>query len=319
MRPKVIFAAERHLGCNPARDYSPHHYSTLGALEDLDWADVWVFHIDQTPVEDLVRLAKSIQPDLVLLSYILSYGEKNIDLSTIHQLWRHSKHVAMLWQESSQDVIRTADQFNSDVEFHVVIDSLTRYKQYTHQPEKYIAAYDPRSPRIFNSTGEEARPILLGFAGTLVSRAERIFYCSNMWLSGLPLAKFAGQGELLVPLESYVDFLRSSRIQLNFSDSGHTERHYKGRVAEATLCGSMLMELENIETANIFEPMIEYVPFSNLEDLISKARYYLMHPEEAAQIAAAGCAKARLELTGAKFWSKVFERAKIDWGDTSGH
>ena len=312
MRPKILFAVERYLGCDPTQDYTPHHYSTIGSLEELDWADIWVFHIDQSPMGDLVALAESIQPDLVVISYVLSYGDKNVLPDTMDKLRRHSKKLVMLWQESSFDVVRTADQFNPLVDFHVVIDSLTRYQKYTAQPEKYLAAYDPRSPAVFCASGTEQRRTKLGFAGTLINRPERIFYCANLWLHGFPLAKFAGQGELLVPLPTYVHFLRHSHIQLNFSDSGPNERHYKGRVAEVTLCGAMLLELENPETNNIFKPMKEYVPFSGMEDLIQKARYYIANPEEAKQIADAGRKVAEQQLTGQVFWKAVFERAGLE-------
>jgi spore maturation protein CgeB len=70
----------------------------------------------------------------------------------------------------------------------------------------------------------------------------------------------------------------------------------------------MLLETENPETKMWFEPMVDYVPFTDGADLVEKARYYLEHDVERQKIAERGHQKAKEMYSGKMFWENVFTR-----------
>lgn len=73
----------------------------------------------------------------------------------------------------------------------------------------------------------------------------------------------------------------------------------------------MLLEAENPDTARYFEPMVDYVPFSDEKDLIEKVRYYLSHDNEREAIAANGHRKVREKYNCKEFWRRVIEKACV--------
>ena len=74
-------------------------------------------------------------------------------------------------------------------------------------------------------------------------------------------------------------------------------------------CGAMLLEEENFETARLFEPFVDYVPFRNTNDLIEKIEYYLKYEDEREKIARNGSQKAYERYSGTAFWKRILEIA----------
>ena len=140
-----------------------------------------------------------------------------------------------------------------------------------------------------------------------MSRPLRCAFIGSLLANGVPVTKLGGHKEWMVSTETMAKVLGMSRIVLNFGDAG-SFKHYKVRVAETTLSGALLMDWENAETLQIFEPYREFVPFSTPEDLLRKAQYYLTHDQERREIAERGRQKALERLDGREFWRKVFER-----------
>ena len=72
------------------------------------------------------------------------------------------------------------------------------------------------------------------------------------------------------------------------------------------LCGAMLLEEDNRETRRLFEPIVDYVPYTGIENLISKAQHYLEHENERKAIAESGCRKVTTIYNNVIFWKKIF-------------
>ena len=104
----------------------------------------------------------------------------------------------------------------------------------------------------------------------------------------------------------YAEILGRTKIGINFSHG--VDRHcLKGRVFETMHAGAMLLETKSPQTAALFQDGIDYVSFSDKEDLLKKINYYLIHEQERESIAQRGRKKV-LKLYNPKlFIKKIFE------------
>ena len=104
----------------------------------------------------------------------------------------------------------------------------------------------------------------------------------------------------------YAEILGRAKIGINFSYS--VDKHQlKGRVFEIMHSGAMLLETKNPQIETLFNDGIDYVSFSNKEDLVKKIKYYLIHEQERESIAQSGRQKV-LKLYNSKlFIKKIFE------------
>ena len=112
-----------------------------------------------------------------------------------------------------------------------------------------------------------------------------------------------GHGWPLGPV-SFPDVLRiyrSSRITLNFADSGlqiagglpGRSRQIKARTFEVPGAGGFLITEENPDLARYFDIGGELVTYADGRDLAQKIRHYLHHPDERDAIARAGHQRVR--------------------------
>ena len=106
----------------------------------------------------------------------------------------------------------------------------------------------------------------------------------------------------------YAEILGRAKIGINFSYS--VDKHQlKGRVFETMHAGAMLLETKNPQTAALFQDGVDYVSFSDKEDMVSKINYYLAHEEERMMIAKSGREKV-LRLYNSKLFIKKFVNHK---------
>ena len=106
----------------------------------------------------------------------------------------------------------------------------------------------------------------------------------------------------------YAEILGRAKIGINFSYS--VDKHQlKGRVFETMHAGAMLLETKSPQTEALFKDGVDYVSFSDKEDMVSKINYYLAHEEERKMIAKSGREKV-LRLYNSKFFIKKFVNHK---------
>jgi spore maturation protein CgeB len=98
----------------------------------------------------------------------------------------------------------------------------------------------------------------------------------------------------LIPYEEIYRKLNNSKIGVNFAISTNSNQQLKGRAWETLLCGALLLEQENDQILNYFEPNIDFVFFSTPDDLKEKILFYLKNPLELSKVACSGNKKARL-------------------------
>lgn len=314
---KVLFISEQWSGGRQERGPSDANYlkptllrgdAELIAESSVIYFDTLGVAAKRSADAEVLAEVERYQPDIVIFYALVGY-QYNIALETWAELRSRGIKVVAVWLESTPDVVAMADNYADSIDLNVFVDSETIYEKHTKRSEKCLGTYHPQDSFVF--TPETEKAIGVSFIGTLVARPIRCSYIFALLASGVAVTKLGGHSEWLISTETMIKVLRYSRIVLNFGDAG-SFKHYKIRVAEATLCGSLLMDWENDETLKIFEPYREFVPFSTPEDLLKKVKYYLTHESERAKIAAAGRERALERLDGREFWKKVFERLEIE-------
>jgi len=85
----------------------------------------------------------------------------------------------------------------------------------------------------------------------------------------------------------------------------------RARVVEALWCRTFLLEEYNPITSRYFEPHVDYVPFTTLNDLVDKIRYYLENEEERDRIRMHGRATVEKYYNARIYWENLFEAIGI--------
>ncbi len=94
-----------------------------------------------------------------------------------------------------------------------------------------------------------------------------------------------------------------SRLSLGFATAGQSHladrrlTHLRLREFEAPMSGALYLTEDQPELAEYFEPGTEVLTYTNQEDLLDKARYYLVHQELSERIRHAGLQRARRDHT----------------------
>jgi hypothetical protein len=103
-----------------------------------------------------------------------------------------------------------------------------------------------------------------------------------------------------------------SRLSLGFATAGDSHRaekrltHLRLREFEAPMSGALYLTEDQPELAEYFTPDKEVLTYTNRDDLLDKARYYLVHQEQAERIRRAGHERARREHTWQHRFAELF-------------
>jgi len=320
----ILYIGCKYHDANPSLGLSQVEQHILASLEATELASLTKFHPDEFLIKhyrpgehELLELCNQIRPDLIILNW--RCGSKyNLKLGTIGRdekpkletLQIISKKmdipiVAMWWDHVWDIHILNAEMLQACVSLNVVADTSSFFSKVS-RPEKYLVLWTPQDPRRFyDSKGE--RDIPISFIGR-VSKKGRKEKIAALQKAGVGLYQTGGQQEHPILCEELASIYRRSKIIVNFSASPSGNPQIVGRVMEAILSGAMLLEEDNPETQRLFEPMVHYVPYKGVDDLVEKARYYLEHEDERATIAERGCRWATENYNNVVYWKTVFNR-----------
>lgn len=256
-----------------------------------------------------MNTCRRVRPDAILLS---SYEPNHATmprpetLRILRQEW--GIPVVGLWYDTCWDGFWEYLRPIIDVvDVHVVVDNPTRTFMPADTPgasDRFLWLALPWDPAIYHDPRVD-RDLDVSFLGQVAGyRSTRRPFIEHLMEHNVPIYWSAFEKAQQRPLDKYVEILTRSKIALNFSHSV-THHQLKGRVYEVLLCGAMLMETDNPQTASCFEPMWDYVAFTTPADLLDKIRHYLAHDTERREIAARGQVKARAYCDGVAFWTTV--------------
>ena len=311
-KPHLLFFSAKWHACKPDNGpsnaesilWGPFSATGLGTFECF-LSDEEHQKTGQPCDNALIRRCSEIRPDILVLAWMPSAPENiNPKLSTLETI-RNVLNIPIvaIWYDTWADwVPRLVDTITPLVDVSIIADSLLHFEKSPFK-DRYLHLFHPADIRVFNDP-ELERDIDISFNVGIRGLSDRISGLGALAAAGIHVVKSGGQLEHPLPLEEYARVFKRSKISLNFSLSGDKPT-LKGRLLEATLCGSMLLETWNSETPKWFKPMVEYVPFTCEKDLVEKARYYLAHDAERAAIALRGREKARRIGNGKIFWGAI--------------
>jgi len=314
----VLFATEKWCDRNPNLPLTSSEHNLFGSLATSGLAQQSRFHYDEyylahhQPCDAaLIQFCLEKKPDLIVISLWPYDPPCTPRLETLN-LIQHQIGIPIvaIWFDTIwPQIAEFAEQVSQFTELNIVLDSTTAYLLKATKLEKWLPMWTPQDSKLFYNPGL-VRDIGISFLGTTENRPDRLAGIAALKKAKIDLYRDGGQREHCLPIEEYTCILMRSQIALNFCQANKYVQ-CKGRIFEATLCGAMLLEAENSETAKWFEPMVEYIPFANPNDLVEKANYYLHHEAERLEIARRGQSKAEAKYTGEMFWKTIFERLKL--------
>jgi hypothetical protein len=313
MTKKILFVCERWCDANPEMGLTNHYHNLFGALKrsKLD-VEFKVVHFDEARLvynshidNILPKVAKQFQPDIIMVSLLGKYPF-NPTMNCLDQVRKQTKSkLCFIWCDTGNDWGKPQIQGIGNIaDLHISWDVPA------DEPvcSNHINLWTPEDPKLFYF--EQNKKTDLSFIGSprYQDRAMSLQYLIS---KQLPIMVRGGQREQKLIPEQYASFLRGTKISINFSFSPDGIFQLKGRVLESLASGCLLLEQENKHTNSMFTPNVDYVPFSNPEELAQKAAYYLEHEDERKKIAAAGNKKFLENYTVEHYWNKVFERLGI--------
>jgi hypothetical protein len=313
--PHLFFITEKWCDGNPACARTNSEHNLFGSLESSGLATHECFHFDEffhahgTRADEAIikRLrTASLRPDAVIATPLWGC-DLSPDPTTYERISATGLPLIFLWFDAVHDHMREwARQLSrfavASIAFDLSVHDL-------FDDPAFVPMWTPQDTRIFHDAGRE-RTIDVSFAGSLGCYPDRREALARLPEAGINVFQSGGQREMNLGVREYAAIHQRSKIALNFAKAPGTDRtQVKGRAFEATHCGSMLLEEDNVHIRRWFEPGKDYVPFVNPADLIDKVRYYLGHPEERQRIANNGHEKATRLYNEKAFWQRVLTLA----------
>lgn len=299
--------------------FQMHFIGPLGETDQADYRVWWVGPWLESSVASidwaLFSQCLEYQPDVVFVYgwYPPSGSDPRKGMTSLFTFYLLRKllglKVVALLHDQHAHQFRTTDTLTSLCDMVFTHEHEDTFRNHSSFPEKHIVTPSTFSPSLFHSDLLEGRSIDLAFVGGLGGRypPERADGIAALRASGLEVSTPGGRDvhQTRISNEEYARVFKSSKIVLNWS------RHIsggwfqaKGRVFEATLAGAMLLCEECDAVNKWFRPYVDYIPFSNPEELVQRAKYYLDHEEDRLKIAAQGNQIALSQYSAEVVWAQ---------------
>jgi hypothetical protein len=235
-------------------------------------------------------------------------GEWYAQLQTYYMIRKlYGCKVTALLTDQAYHSFKLSDNLVRVCDFVFTHEAEETFIGYTAFPQKHFVTPTAYSSRYFEGDPHSNRDIELLFIGGVAGyQNQRAAGIEALKENGVEVSVLGGRGrEGKLSNDEYAGSVKRAKIVLNWSRhiSGRWYQA-KGRIFETTLAGSMLLCEDCAAVNRWFEPYVDYVPFTGNEDLVEKARYYLVNETERLQIALKGHEKA-LQLY----------RAEVIWGN----
>lgn len=306
--PTVLFVCDYYCAGNPKMGTSEWEGNLWASLESTGLANVARFHFDKYYYhygkrgdEALLEAIERIKPDYVIVVIYKALGGDPVTIS-LPTLSSIKVPIISIWgdlEADEQQALCVALQ----PFMHKIIATASKS---VAERFGYTYLHVPKDPRMFNNPDKE-RDIDIVFSGSYgYGREERQEAMLHLLNNGIKLIHGGSEGGDHFTVEEYADRYKRAKLALSFSVARGVNV-VNARPFEAMNCGSMLLEQESLELAKLYIPYVDYVPWTDKDDLLKKVQYYLEHEDERKVIAESGCKKTH-ELYSAKtFWETVLK------------
>lgn len=308
-KPHILMLAEKWDAHNPDIGPSQMNWIFFGSLDASGLITYDRLNHDEFRNQncfDKEVLIKCLQkrPDFI---FITSWLLSPLNIETLKLIrGKLGIPVVVVWGDL-ENHLEEAEALVPFIDYGLTLSKVTMILKQLKEPMKYLRLWTALDPKIYYR-GNLNREIDVSFLGTMKDHPDRRAGISALRRNGINVYQSGGQRENRLSIDKYADVYRRSKIALNFCYHPNGIAQVKGRVFEVTSCGAMLLEAENNETAQFFDPMVDYVPFSDEKDLVDKIRYYLAHDDEREEITANGHKKVNEKYNPEIFWQTVIEK-----------
>ena len=311
MTGRLLFCCEKWCDANPAMGLTNNYHNLFGSLEHSLNVPFDVLHIDEAAVQHgihidkiLVKAVEKLKPSAIIFS-LLGRSNMNPSIDTYIQLKGRGEYLCFMWPDADREwALGEINKIGQLADLHVSWDNAGTLEGV----DNHMSLWVPQDDKLYYDQKE--KKIDVGFFGSLRYR-ERATYIQHLMNRGIQVYVRGGQREEKLPPTLYAEYIRSCKIGLNFPWSPFLNTDQcKGRVYEIIASNSMLLERKNEATAKILRPGIDYVEFTDPDNLIDKINYYLNNEEERVKIADSGYRTFHSKYSATKFWEAVIGRMR---------
>lgn len=307
-KPLVLFIGDYYCAGRIHMGKSEWESNIAHSLDSTGLADVVCFHFDKYYYhtgrrgdDALLERINELKPDYVVL---IIYKQPASDPTVISEetLSKIKVPIISIWGDlEAEEQVVLANNLKKYM--HKVIGTANKD---IVEGLGFTYLHVPKDPRIFNNPNKE-RDIDIVFSGSYgYGRVERQSTIQHLLNNDIKLVHGGSEGGDHFKTEEYADRYKRSKLALSFSQA-RGKNVVNARPFEAMSCGAMLLEQESPELAKLFTPYVDYVPWTDNDDLLKKVCYYLNNTDERNLIATNGQTKVEKLYSAYTFWNKILE------------
>lgn len=254
----------------------------------------------------LVRYCSQWKVDIIFFCLLGGFSE-NPSFQTFVKLKELGVKLCFIWPDTGQGwAINTMYALENIADLQVSWDRpVSEFHNNLPKLSKYLSLWAPQDSKMYNFKSIEDKEHDIAFFGRpFLKRANDLAYLKSKipnFISG------GGQREQKLSPEQYAYAIGNSKIIINFPYHALGFSQLKSRVLEAMASGSLVFELKNESTSQLFEANQDFVEYQSLDDAVEKYVYYINNLEEMKRIAKNGYIKYLNYYSGKCFWKKIFE------------
>ncbi|MGE0671167.1 MAG: glycosyltransferase [Parachlamydiales bacterium] len=167
--------------------------------------------------------------------------------------------------------------------------------------DNYLSLWTPRTKRV-----PTIKTIDVSFIGARRSYPDRLKTLAYLEKAGIKVKVLGGRSEDPCTFHEYMQVLDQSLITLNFSRTqGEGKSQIKGRVFEALSAGCCLVEDENPVTKRYLTSDMDYLSWSNLDNLVEVVQGLLRNRSRALSIGQHGKSTFESVYSSKRWWDTV--------------
>jgi hypothetical protein len=311
---KAFFVLDKWCAAN--KNWGPSAWETnfVTSYESLKKFEFSSFHFDEfhdknpgkSANQGLIDELKNQHPDFIFLVLYKKPGKSDLIIS-IESLAKIRDELNIpivtifgdLEHQEQEDIVRTIEPYMTLILYTALTAPGVRIKS---PKMKYIFA--PKDPAFFYGDLNVIKKTEICYYGS--SKPERVAVIDYLALHSVPITLAGGEREQNIPVMTFADRIRETKICLSFSRAARCHMS-NARTVEVISCNSMLLEQAGMETPKLLIPFQDFIPFLSLSDCADKAKYFLRNDAEREEISNNGFKKYQTLFSSERFWMNIIQ------------
>lgn len=314
MKNNVLFITEKWCDGKESVGLTNNFHNLFGSLQNTNlYSSITLSHYDELyhnynhHYDDFAdQVLDEHHPDVVVVCHM---GDSHLNPTnkTYKKIKERNIKLVFMWPDTRMWVYPAIEKLTLYADLHVSWASEKSDEETLC--DNHVWMWTPEDSTLYFD-GE--KKIDVSFIGSLFGYNNiRLNYINYLINNGVHVFRAGGQREDKLSWEDYAQFIRSSKININFSESALIGTFQcKGRVFESISSNSFLLEKENECTRRRFKVGEHYVEFNTEQDLKDKISYFLKNEKERIEIANNAYNFYNKNYSSTIFWKTIFERIK---------